>query len=221
MSYWSGYCLKLIESVCGGNNMDSLSTPVLIVAVLIILAIAAAVLFYLQKQRTKRLRSKFGPEYNRAVRAEGDERQAQRELLDREKRVERLHIKPLSAQDRDRFAKAWQEEQARFVDKPREAVKRADQLVGEVMRVRGYPLDDFEQRVADISVDHPVVAENYRIAHRIAIQDRQEAVGTEQLRQTMIHYRALFDDLLHDSGTKPVREDIPETRARVKEAGRR
>jgi len=202
--------------------MDSSTITLLVVAAVVIVAVAAVAWIYMQKQRTKRLRSRFGPEYDRTVRTEGDSRHAERVLEQREKRIEHFEVKPLSEEQRQKFAQAWQQEQARFVDQPRVAVKNANRLVTEVMKARGYPMGDFEQRAADVSVDHPVVVENYRVAHSIAVRDSSENVGTEALREAMIHYRSLFADLLHDGGTQPVREGTtePEKKARAKEAGR-
>ena len=202
--------------------MDTSMIIGLIIVLAIVIAVAAAVWFYMQKQRTHRLRSKFGPEYDRAVRSEGDARHAERVLRDRQERLEGIEIRPLSEEERDTFARAWEQEQARFVDQPREAVRNADRLVKEVMHTRGYPMGDFDQRAADVSVDHPVVVENYRVAHSIAQRNEQESVTTEELREALIHYRALFADLLYDGGTRPVRHVLPENgnRARVTEAGR-
>lgn len=203
-----------------GEAMDT-SIIALVIALVVVLAVGVAVWYYMQKQRTERLRAKFGPEYNRAIRSEGDARHAERVLQERQKRIDRIEIRPLSPEERDRFARAWEQEQARFVDQPREAVRNADRLVKEVMQTRGYPMGDFEQRAADISVDHPVVVENYRVAHRIVKRDEQENVGTEELREALIHYRALFADLLHDGGVRPVRQVVvEENRTRAKEAGR-
>jgi len=193
---------------------------VLAVVVVVVLAIAAAILFYMQKQRTKQLRSKFGAEYNRAVRAEGDAKQAEQVLQERQKRVEKLNIKPLSVEERDNFAQSWEREQAHFVDEPAIALDNADRLVKEVMNARGYPVADFEQRVADVSVDHPAVVQNYRIAHAIAVRGQSEEVSTEKLREAMIHYRALFADLLHDGGMQPVRRVMVDDRAKARGAGR-
>src|SRR6266487_1336570 len=190
--------------------MDTSTIIVLVLAVVVVLAIAAAIWFYMLKQRTKQLRSKFGAEYNRAVRAEGDMKQAEQVLQERQKRVEKLNIRPLSTEERDNFAQAWEQEQAHFVDEPAIALDNADRLVKEVMNVRGYPVDDFEQRVADVSVDHPAVVQNYRIAHAIAVRNHDEEVTLEKLREAMLHYRALFADLLHDGGVKPVRQVSPD-----------
>ena len=128
------------------------------------------------------------------------------------KRVAKLDIKPLNEDQRNEFADAWEHAQARFVDDPVAAVTNADVLVKEVMNVRGYPVADFDQRVADVSVDHPAVAQNYRIAHDIAQRQEGEEVGMEKLREAMLHYRALFADLLHDGGLQPIRQVVREER---------
>ncbi len=189
--------------------MDSTTMTIVVVAVIVVLAIAAAAVWmYMQKKRTERLRSKFGPEYDRVVESEGDRRRAEKDLEGREKRVEELNIVSLSRDDRERFAQEWQQQQARFVDDPQAAVANADRLVIEVMRARGYPMGDFEQRAADISVDHAKAIENYRIAHEIAIRDRRGEASTEDLRNALLHYRMLFEDLL-------------EARAKPAEVGRR
>jgi hypothetical protein len=179
-------------------------------AVAVILAIAAIVWVYTSNKRTKRLRSEFGPEYRRVARAEGDAAQGEKILRERQARVKKLDIKPLTEQQRNEFADAWELAQAKFVDDPTAAVAQADVLLQKVMNVRGYPVEDFEQRVADVSVDHPAVVQNYRLAHDIAVQHEHQDVGIEKLRQAMLHYRALFADLLHDGGLQPVRDVRPE-----------
>jgi len=175
-------------------------------AVGVLVAITALVWIALRNSRTKQLKSKFGPEYRRVARAEGDAAQAESILLAREKRVKKLELKPLTEAQRSEFADIWEHAQAEFVDDPVAAVTHADVLVQEVMNVRGYPVADFEQRVADVSVDHPAVAQNYRLAHEIAERNDNEDVGMEKLREAMLHYRALFADLLHDGGLSPVRQ---------------
>ena len=175
--------------------MDN-SMIIIIVSVVAALAIIAAAWMFIQKKRTDQLRSRFGPEYQRMLETDGDRRHAEAVLKERQQRVDKLDIRPLSAEDRQRFEQAWKREQAHFVDDPKGAVAEADRLIGEAMRARGYPLGDFEQRAADISVDHPMVVENYRLAHEIALKDRRNEAGTEELRKAMVHYRALFEDLL-------------------------
>ena len=189
---------------------------VIFLAVAVLVAIAASVWLYASNRRTKELRSKFGPEYRRVARAEGDAAQGERILLEREKRVKELDIKPLTETQRNRFADAWEQAQSEFVDDPTAAVTHADILVQEVMNVRGYPVADFEQRVADVSVDHPAVAQNYRLAHDIAKRHEDNEVGIEKLREAMLHYRALFADLLHDGGLQPVREVRPAEREHIR-----
>jgi hypothetical protein len=189
------------------------TTMIVIIAVAasaVIVAIIVAIWLAASKRRTRELRSKFGPEYNRMARAEGDAAKAESLLLEREKRVKKLEIEPLTPEQRNAFADDWERAQAEFVDNPAEAVVHADALVQEVMRVRGYPVVDFEQRVADVSVDHPAVAQNYRLAHDIATRHESEDVGMEKLREAMLHYRALFADLLHDGGLQPVRQVRPD-----------
>ena len=199
-----------------------MNTPMIIIiaffASAVIVAIGMGIWLVSTKRRTKALRSKFGPEYNRMARAEGDAERAEQLLQKREKRVEKLDIKPLTDRQRNDFADKWEHAQARFVDDPEAAVANADVLVQEVMNVRGYPVTDFEQRVADVSVDHPAVVQNYRLAHRIAMRHERQDVGIEKLREAMIHYRALFADLLHDGGLQPVRQVVPEERERVRRA---
>jgi len=196
-------------------------SPLGIVLIAIVaIGLIVGVWLAMKARRTKELRSRFGPEYNRAVRSEGDTGAAERVLQQREQRVARLKINPLNEEQRSRFADQWEREQAHFVDQPREAVEAADRLVADVMRARGYPVSDFEQRVADVSVDHPVVVENYRAAHTIAIRDSQEPVTTEELRNAMLHYRALFADLLHDGGKYPIRDVRTDTSRLARGAGR-
>ncbi len=175
-------------------------------ALAVIAAVAVSVWLYTSNKRTQRLRSEFGPEYKRIARAEGDAAHAEKVLLERQARVKKLDIKPLTDQQRNQFADAWESAQAEFVDDPTAAVAHADVLLQEVMNARGYPVADFEQRVADVSVDHPAVVQNYRLAHDIAVQHEHSDVGMEKLREAMLHYRALFADLLHDGGLQPIRD---------------
>ncbi|HEX3144812.1 MAG TPA: hypothetical protein VHQ64_12640 [Pyrinomonadaceae bacterium] len=172
----------------------------------VLVAVIALVWMAVRNRRTTQLKSRFGPEYRRIAHAEGDAAQAESILLAREKRVKKLDIKPLTDSQRTEFADMWEHAQSEFVDDPVAAVNHADVLVQEVMSVRGYPVADFEQRVADVSVDHPAVVQNYRLAHDIAERNDTEGVGMEKLREAMLHYRALFADLLHDGGLQPVRQ---------------
>ena len=166
----------------------------LIIAVIILAGIVAWLV--LDRRKSLRLRSRFGPEYDRTLREHGDRRRAEHDLERREHRVERLHIHPLSLADHDRYLAAWRADQARFVDDPAGAVTDADRLVQDVMKTRGYPVADFDQRVEDISVDHPHLVQNYRAAREIAARHRRGEATTEDLRKALVYYRGLFDELL-------------------------
>jgi hypothetical protein len=168
---------------------------VLLAVVIVLLATVAFLLT--RQQRTRRLREGFGPEYDRVVGERGDQRAAERELVSRRQRHDQFEIRSLEPAARSRYIKRWETVQRLFVDEPGAAVDEADMLVQQVMHDRGYPIeDDFEQRAADISVQHPVVVENYRAAHEISARARRGQANTEQLRQSLVHFRALFDDLL-------------------------
>jgi len=167
-----------------------------VVAVVVVLLVVGGLLF-VRQQRSHQLKEGFGPEYDRVVTERGDQRAGERELLERRRRREELQIRPLDPSARERYLQRWGEAQRRFVDEPTLAVEEANGLVTQVMSERGYPVDDdFEQRAADISVDHPVVVENYRAAHGIARRAGNGQASTEDLRQSIVHFRALFDDLL-------------------------
>jgi len=182
--------------------MESLD-PRIVIGVLVAVAVVVVAFVLSQKRRTDQLRGKFGPEYERLVREQGDPRRVESELNTRMERVKQLHIKPLSPEHRSRFADAWRSDQARFVDDPTGAVAEADRLVADLMQVRGYPVGDFEQRAADVSVDHPHVVQNYRVAHDIAVRQQRGEASTEDLRKAMVHYRALFEDLLDSNEPEP------------------
>jgi len=166
---------------------------VIAVAVLVILALGVWVV--MSRQRRERLRGRFGPEYDRAVSEHGSRRGGEAELARREEQRKRLDIVPLSPEARERYFESWRDVQTRFVDEPSRSVTEADRLVTDVMRERGYPMDEFDQRVADISVDHPEVVEHYRAAHSIHLANEGGEASTEDLRQAVVHYRALFNDL--------------------------
>jgi hypothetical protein len=175
-------------------------TPVqiaIIVAIVVVVA-GAIVFFVMQKKRTERLQKHFGPEYDRAIAEGGDKRRAESRLEERAERVKKFNLRPLSAEDKARFTTQWDRVQAHFVDAPAGAVTEADQLLGDIMATCGYPMGDFEQRAADISVDHPIVTQNYRSAHDIALRQAKGQASTEDLRRAMIHYRALFEDLVNE-----------------------
>lgn len=177
-------------------NLDWLDPKLIVLVAMVILVVAVLAWLYVRKRRrtTAGLRQKFGPEYDRAVLTHGSGRKAESKLEDREKRVEKLKIRDLDSTEHERFSKQWESVQSRFVDSPKGAVAEADDLISSVMKARGYPVSDFDQRAADISVDHPRVVENYRSAREIAL--RVEKATTEDLRTAMIHYRSLFDELV-------------------------
>ena len=169
---------------------------VLVVAAVVVLAVVGVLVW--QRRRSEALREQYGPEYDRAVRQMGGQRRAESELVKRQERVEQLDIRPLTASQRSDYENRWRAIQSRFVDDPRGAAGAADALVDEVMKTRGYPVADFEQRAADLSVHHPRVVENYRAARDIALRHRRGEASTEDLRQAMVYYRILFQDLLED-----------------------
>jgi hypothetical protein len=180
-------------------------SQIAIVITILVIAVALAIIGWLfaRKRRTRQLRERFGPEYDRVVRREGDLRKGEGVLQFRAKKREQLRIVPLSPAVRSDFANRWNKVQSRFVDDPKGAVTDADQLVSEVMHVRGYPVADFEQQADFISVDHPVVVQNYRAGHEIALRHSQGKASTEDLRRAMVHYRSLFEKLLEDSVSQP------------------
>jgi hypothetical protein len=179
-------------------NLDLLDPKVIVLAAVLIVIAAVLVWLYLRNRRrtTAGLRQRFGSEYDRAVLAHGSERKAESKLEDREKRIEKLKIRDLDPTEHERYSKQWKSVQSRFVDSPKGAVAEADDLVSSVMKTRGYPVSDFDQRAADISVDHPRVVENYRSAHEIALRLGKDQATTEDLRTAMIHYRSLFEELV-------------------------
>lgn len=174
----------------------------LLVAILVVIILLALLAFFAGRQRrSRKLQDKFGPEYDRTVEQAGDRRAAESELAQRAERRAELNIVPLEPEARTRYIEAWRNTQAQFVDEPVEATREADRLITSVMRDRGYPVDDFEQRAADISVDHPQVVDDYRAAHAIAAANDRSEATTEDLRQALVHYRSLFEELLEDRHT--------------------
>jgi len=165
----------------------------IVIAVIIIVLLAVA---FAQRRRTQQLQERFGPEYQRAVAREGDVRSAESQLSEREQRRSKLEIVELDPAARARHQEAWMATQGKFVDDPGGATREADALVARVMRDRGYPVDDFERRVDDVSVDHPTVAENYREAHAVSRANERGLASTDDLRQAFVHYRSLFVELL-------------------------
>jgi hypothetical protein len=172
-----------------------MTTQMVVLTIAVIVIVAVAVILVL-RGRSARLRARFGPEYDRAVAETGNRFKAEAKLENVEKRVKSYSLTALSAADRDRFQQSWRKIQADFVDDPARALAEADQLLGTVMVARGYPPSDFENRAAEISVDHATVVENYRAGHDIAVRQSQSQATTEDLRKGMIHYRALFDELM-------------------------
>ncbi|MHB1857283.1 MAG: hypothetical protein ACYDBH_04690 [Acidobacteriaceae bacterium] len=167
-----------------------------VVAAALIIVFAVALYMRRRKKKTAELRQRFGPEYDQAVLTHGSERKAEAKLEDRETRVDKLKIRELGAAERERFVAEWQTVQSRFVDHPKSSVTEADELVSSLMQARGYPVSDFDQRAADISVNHPRLVENYRSAHGVTARLGRDEASTEDLRTAMIHYHALFDELI-------------------------
>lgn len=176
------------------------------IAIIVVVVIAALLIIWaaVRSRRRAELRQRFGPEYDRTLREHGASK-AETVLTQREKRVEKFSIRELTLDERERFITDWRVVQSRFVENPRAAVNDADALVTRLMQTRGYPMSDFSQRAADLSVDHPRVVDTYRAAHEIALRERQGEATTEDLRQGLIYYRSLFDELL-TSGRAPIRE---------------
>lgn len=179
-----------------------------VIAIGLVAVLAVVVWQALARRRTRRLQQQFGPEYDRTLGTAESKRDAEAELQAREERRQQLEIRPLSQAAHDRYLQSWQSVQGQFVDDPRGAVTSADSLIQSVMAERGYPVDDFEQRADNISVDHPQVVENYRHGHRLAQASANgSSDATENLRQAMRHYRALFDELLEPAADQPTRRE--------------
>jgi len=177
--------------------MDTTNTITIVIAVVVLLVLGGLLgMLFTRRQRTKHLQERFGPEYDRTVREVGDLRQAENELAARLNHVKSLEIRPLSAEETERFTREWQSTQTEFVDEPLVAVQKANRLLREVMNAKGYPVDDFEQRASDISVDYPDLVVDYRELHAIAVKSDDQEVSTEEMRQAMVHGRALFENLV-------------------------
>jgi hypothetical protein len=190
-------------------DLKQLMNPTLIaLAVAAVLVVAALAWLYMRRRKsaTADLRQRFGPEYEQAVREHGSERRAEAQLAGRQKRVDRLEIRDLDPGERERFSGEWHALQSRFVDDPKRAVTEADALVSSLMQTRGYPVADFDQRAADVSVDHPHVVANYRSAHVIALRLGRGEATTEELRTATIHYRSLFEELVQAPTAVGIRE---------------
>jgi len=175
-----------------------MNTTYIIVAVVLGLMIIGAIVWpiFAGRKRSERLHDHFGSEYDHTVETLGDEKKAQTELEERQKHVESLDIKPLSVEERQRYLAEWTAVQSKFVDEPGDAIVNADRLIMEVMQLRAYPISDFEQRAADVSVSYPALVSNYRAARVIALKNQEHQADTEELRQAMIYYRSLFEELL-------------------------
>jgi hypothetical protein len=176
--------------------MDDTTLLLVVAAIVIVGAVLGWV--FMQRRKSHALRTRFGPEYDRAVDVTGAPEKAEAMLADRVKRVERFDITPLEPAERDRFANEWKRVQGQFVDQPREAVIDGDRLIADVMRLRGYPVEDFDQRADDLSVHHPGVVEHYRAGRKLVVRHERGEASTEDLRQAMVHLRALFVDLVED-----------------------
>ena len=170
-----------------------------LVAAIVIVLVALGVWYYVRRTSSKKLREQFGPEYDQTVRRLRSEELAEAELKERKKRVSKYKIVSLPRAETARYQESWITVQSRFVDQPETTVADADRLVREVMEKRGYPVTHFEQSAADLSVDHPDVVENYRAAHRIAERSHSGRADTEELREALVYYRALFQELLEIS----------------------
>ncbi|MGH7480685.1 MAG: hypothetical protein ACRELV_00890 [Longimicrobiales bacterium] len=182
------------------------TTTWVLVAIAALLIGGLAVWAATRSRRSRALRERFGPEYERELEVTGSRGQAEKELERRETRAEGLQLRPLDAAARERYARRWKDVQARFVDSPAAAAAEAEALLNEVMESRGYPVGDFEQRAADLSVHYPGMVQHYRGAHEIATRAARGQADTESLRQALVHYRALFQELLHrdaESGARP------------------
>ena len=181
-----------------------------VIAAVVVIAVALVAFLAMstaRRKRSERLERHFGPEYERAVGEAGDQRAAEKELAARERRRQKLDIVALAPEARAKYDEHWRKVQTAFVDNPSSAVGDADRLVTEAMRERGYPVDDFDQQAADISVDHPTVVENYRAAHSIHLSQQNGDVGTEAQRQAFVHYRALFEKLLETQKDKDTSQE--------------
>jgi hypothetical protein len=172
------------------------TTQLVLVAVIFLIIGGVIAMAAMRVQRTRRLKERFGSEYERIVNEKGDKRQAEEELEARLAHVNTLKIRPLAAEEVNRYALEWQKTQTEFVDEPLAALQKADRLIRDVMKARGYPVEDFEQRAADISVDYPELVTDYRGLHLIAVKQREDEVSTEEMRQAMVHGRALFENLI-------------------------
>jgi hypothetical protein len=192
-----------------GIRMDINNPTVIIVGALVLLVVVGLIGMAMSRQRrSKRLQDQFGPEYERTLKKMGDKREAESDLEERLAHVNTLNIRLLTAEEVNRYALQWQDVQREFVDEPLLSLQKGDRLIREVMKARGYPVEDFEQRVADISVNYPELVANYRGMHRIAIKESPESTSTEEIRKAMIHGRALFENLINTESREEVKQEM-------------
>jgi hypothetical protein len=187
------------------SHLSQTQIAIAVAAVVTIVLVAAAAIWLSRRLHLRRMHRRYGPEYDRLVAEMGSRKRAEVRLIERERRVSQYDVRPLSEGDRARYMQAWRSVQARFVDDPGDAVSEADELLGKAMADRGYPMADFERRSADLSVHYPTVVQNYRAAHDIALRHRAGKASTEDLRQAMIHCRALFEELVTDDRLQDAR----------------
>jgi hypothetical protein len=183
-------------------------TVVIIGAVVLLILVLLIGMAMSRQRRTRRLQEQFGPEYERTLKKMGDKREAESDLEERIAHVNTLNIRPLTAEEVNRYALEWQNVQREFVDEPLLSLQKGDRLIREVMKARGYPVEDFEQRVADISVNYPELVSDYRGMHRIAIKEGPESTSTEEIRKAMIHGRALFENLIRNDSQEEVSQEM-------------
>ncbi|HEX3486536.1 MAG TPA: hypothetical protein VHT51_15865 [Micropepsaceae bacterium] len=175
------------------------TTEIILLAILAIVVVAIVAFLFMREKKSRELRDRFGPEYVRTLAATHDKRKAELSLEKRAQRVKSLRLRSLNHQDRQRYVELWRKVQNEFVDDPSGAFNKADDLLGDVMAARGYPMSDFEHQAADLSVNHPFVVQHYRAGHEVALRHRNGEADTEELRRAMIHYRDLFDELVNDA----------------------
>jgi hypothetical protein len=183
-------------------------TTIFLGLVVLLIVVGLISMAMARQRRTKRLQEQFGPEYERTLKKMGDKREAESDLEERIAHVDTLNIRPLTAEEVNRYALQWQDVQREFVDEPLLSLQKADRLIREVMKARGYPVEDFEQRVADISVNYPELVADYRGMHRIAIKEAPDSASTEDIRKAMIHGRALFENLISKSSEEEVSQEV-------------
>jgi FtsZ-interacting cell division protein ZipA len=189
--------------------MDTTNPTLVILGAVALLVILVLIGMAMSRQRrSKRLQEQFGPEYERTLKKMGDKREAESDLEERVAHVNALNIRTLTAEEVNRYALQWQDVQREFVDEPLLSLQKADRLIREVMKARGYPVEDFEQRVADISVHYPELVADYRGMHHIAIKESSETPNTEEIRKAMIHGRALFENLISTESREEVKQEV-------------